>query len=269
MTPHSSQRGMSLLETIIGLGLAIVVVSGAALALKRYVQSAKHLEILGQIEDLKIMIREKIDCTKTVSTQKATCDAGGHVALYSRSCDVVSGKTGAGSKVAPQYEVRAYCAKDAQGYYLDIEFRRLASVSGSTPDVDPLTGKSYEWSDLYKAPRRCQPNRTFLVRNGYSLPNYFNATLNGSTTFMDGHSLRNDDAALGRACQHLGYQGFVGPKPPSKTYSSASNNWIWTLPTPNAAAYAIKKASDVGNAGHLGNYNLMCGSPPAASDICD
>lgn len=107
-------------------------------------ESQKHLEIRGDLENLKRNLHQNLSCE--ASLPPGPCPDDTWVTLKKRGGGViVNSNSSTGAKIG-EWNVRAFC-KD---YVLKVQYAKLSSAG--TAENDPIMkGKTLGWTDLFPA----------------------------------------------------------------------------------------------------------------------
>lgn len=148
-----SPSGQGTLGLLVIVSITILVAYEALRFLTSNLHMAKHIEIKGEIEQIRRTLSDGLSCRQTLQPSGSllsSCTTGNPVYFplkrengteFPLSYDITGGR----------YELRASCSG---GTKLFIEFRRSM---GDLATLDPLTKRSYDWKDLYSgAPAPCE-----------------------------------------------------------------------------------------------------------------
>ena len=148
---HKSNResGLSMVETMITVGLLGAVAIGFTELFSSASKSGGHFRTLGDINDVRTYLRKGMNCSETISTQKALCDAGSSIALKSADGATIVAAGTTSTAMGSNIEVgRVTCTKNGDFYKINAEYRLANSGVVVT---DPYNNKPYDWTDLFKS----------------------------------------------------------------------------------------------------------------------
>jgi prepilin-type N-terminal cleavage/methylation domain-containing protein len=141
-SPSSTNHGFSLVELMIGVAIMGFLAVGFAKYMKNSFESQKHLEIRGDLDNLKRNLQQNLSCEASLPAGPCVDDTW--ISLKNKKGGViVPSNTTKGAKIG-EWSVRAFC-KD---FVLKIQYAKLNS-SGTAVSDPLLKNKILDWKDLY------------------------------------------------------------------------------------------------------------------------
>lgn len=142
----AGESGFSLVGVLMFTAVAATLLLPLLESLLHGFKLEKHIEIKGELEQLRKIVSGSLSCTDTLEPVDTVCPTGNEpVTLKARGGAPLQTlfETAGG-----QYALRARCDRDTTSGLrrLKIEVRRAL---GEEPTQDPLTGRTYDWADLY------------------------------------------------------------------------------------------------------------------------
>lgn len=132
----ASDRGSMLLAMMIAIAISIVVIAGFFYSAGSYFSLIKEREIAGEMLDLRLYIRNTLDCTATLKPATISlCDSSGYVETLKKDLTVQTNKFPSTTSFGANIQTRVSCSKENAGYYalkFDYMDRRKAST-GAPP----------------------------------------------------------------------------------------------------------------------------------------
>lgn len=167
------QRGIGLLEIIIGLGIVGILMMFLSDSLKLAFRGSKSVTLRTELEAIRRTMLTRVSCANSFNA--STCSTAGQlVALRDRTGAVIIGNTGAGTKFG-DWTVRAECNASLDGVFLRAARLRsngtLTSSAASDFIPDPTSNVTVTWSD----PKSLLfPSGTFICPSSgnFNLANY-------------------------------------------------------------------------------------------------
>jgi hypothetical protein len=144
------QSGVSLIAAIVALGIAGIVMVVVSQLMTNGFKAQSSLELKGELEALRRNLVAGVDCTKTLPSTPASCDATAYIPLVRANGSTFVAANGASGTKVGSWSVRSKCT----GSQLSVEVARL-SADGSRFLKDPLTEKSGGWSPLFPTSLLC------------------------------------------------------------------------------------------------------------------
>lgn len=147
------QDGFTLVEALIFVALLGLVAAAANKLMKGTFDALSSVRMKNEGVELKDYIRSSLDCEKTGAANITECKNGDYIAGRRADGSILFSVDFENFVVESKFRVRSRCV-DSGGYFtLDPEYKRVAR---GRVEVDPLTGKSYDWQPLFeKVPFTC------------------------------------------------------------------------------------------------------------------
>ncbi|MDA9951064.1 prepilin-type N-terminal cleavage/methylation domain-containing protein [Oligoflexaceae bacterium] len=128
------QKGFSLVEVIISIGLLAGVAVGANSIFSNYTSSVKLYAKKGEKEDIQRYFKNSIDCRNTVRIEKTICKLNGGIRGYDRNNAAVISNALLGKTFPNGSKVKLSCSEHS--YYYEIQGTLTDSDGTSQPLLD-------------------------------------------------------------------------------------------------------------------------------------
>lgn len=154
-----SQAGFGLIEILIALSLVLVAFSAVGQLLAANLKASKHIEIKGELEQIRQYVRSGLDCRKTLDPLPDPCVAGAGDNYIKAFRKVPASFAGPLPSLIDLYVpdtptkfglyfLRAGCFTEGGEKKLRIEVKRAYRAVGPSIE-DPLIKTSSDWRDLF------------------------------------------------------------------------------------------------------------------------
>lgn len=135
-----SENGFGLASALASSAIVGVLMLAVASSSSLSIKSMRSVEMKGELEDIRNLVREGLDCSQTIKTQQAVCDSpgGGYVDVLDKNGEAIQ------AVGYSKYSVLSHCGKNGNSYVLNVKYNREAK--------DPLTGRKITEADSSKWP---------------------------------------------------------------------------------------------------------------------
>ncbi len=150
-----SESGSSLVAVLMALGLFSVLALGLNRMTLESLRSTKSIEGRTNLEALKQMVLNRLDCSKTVPSEPLTaCAKDRFVELKSKNGLVFLPDKGPKGEKLGSHNIRAVCSASQRGIIVEAW---LTNAQGEGL-ADPLTRNLVDFTDAFKGVRFCADN---------------------------------------------------------------------------------------------------------------
>lgn len=150
---HQTNSGLSILSTLIGSAVLVVLVTGAMLMAGNYVANARHAQLMIALSQIRHLVTNNTNCAMTVAAQVAACNTNSAVDVWGQDTRkgnvfISSAGTTFNEGAYFDFQLRATCNRTADYYRLAYEVKVFLKNGTKVIDQipDPATGEGKDYS---------------------------------------------------------------------------------------------------------------------------
>lgn len=146
---YLSNKGFGLPSVMASAATASALLLAVAGSSGLFTKSMRSLEMKGELEDLRTLVRTNLDCQVTIESQEAACQTGDFVEGRRKDNKFFFAGAANGTEFGrSKHHVRSRCVDNGGHYELAVEYNRESK--------DPLTKQERDWGDLFNGiPYEC------------------------------------------------------------------------------------------------------------------
>jgi hypothetical protein len=161
----------------------------------------KHVELKGDLDTVRNMIREGMNCKQTLPSTPAACSTAGYIPLKKNDGSDLIPANGVAGVTVGDWKVRVSCTST------EIKIERARYATLGTFSRDPLTNREQDWQPMFGPGELCS--------------NYFGGTFNGA---LFGGSIMRCPFDRTSATPDVAVWGVSSPRYPSYTNEFTGTN---------------------------------------------